>query len=111
VRVQALFTTGSDFQKSATVTVLQGERPRAADNIKLGTFRLEDIQPGRQGEADIEITFDIDLEGIVHVSAQDLSTGSRRWIALEGTTRLSQDKIEGILAEARAAELEDIYSE
>jgi molecular chaperone DnaK len=109
-RVQALFTTVSDFQKSATITVLQGERPRAADNIRLGSFRLEDIQPARQGEADIEITFDIDVEGIVHVSAQDLSTGSRRWIALEGTTQLSQDKVDGILAEARAAELEDLYA-
>lgn len=109
-RVQALFTTMSDFQKSATITVLQGERPRAADNIRLGTFRLDDIQPARQGEADIEITFDIDVEGIVHVSAQDLSTGSRRWISLEGSTLLSPEKIEGILAEARAAELEDLYA-
>jgi molecular chaperone DnaK len=109
-RVQALFTTASDFQTSATITVLQGERPRAADNIRLGTFRLDDIRPARQGEADIEITFDIDVEGIVHVSAQDLSTGSRRWIALEGTTQLSPDQVESILAEARSAELEDLYA-
>jgi len=110
VQSRALFTTVADYQKSACIKVIQGERPKASENILLGSFRLEDIQRGKKGQPDIEVCFEIDTEGIVHVSAQDLKTASRRSIKLDGANNLPREEIENILTEARATELEDIYA-
>ncbi|UCF99977.1 MAG: Hsp70 family protein [Spirochaetaceae bacterium] len=107
VQTKALFTTVADFQKTAGIRVLQGERPRASDNISLGSFRLENIQMAERGEPDIEVCFDIDVEGIVHVSAQDLVTGGRQSVKLDVLAELDPGQIESIVTEARAAELED----
>lgn len=107
VQTKALFTTVADFQKTVGIKVLQGERPRASDNILLGSFRLENIQKAERGEPDIEVCFEIDVEGIVHVSAQDLVNGGRQAVKLDGLAELNPEQIEGIVAEARAAELED----
>jgi molecular chaperone DnaK len=106
---RALFTTVADGQKAAGIKVLQGERSRAQDNILLGSFRLEGIRRARQGEPDIELCFEIDVEGIVHVSARDRDTGASRSIELDGKAHLSEERVASILTEARAAELEDIY--
>jgi molecular chaperone DnaK len=110
VQTKALFTTVADFQRVAGINVLQGERPQAVDNILLGSFRLENLKHARRGEPDIEVSFEIDVEGIVHVSARDLDSGSHRAIELDGVENLSTEQVEGILIEARAAELEDIYA-
>jgi len=87
--------------------VLQGERPRAEDNILLGSLQLENIEQGQRGRPDIEVCFDIDVEGLVHVSAQDLRINSKRTIELDGIGNLDPGSIESIITEARAAELED----
>ena len=108
VQAKALFTTVVDNQRAASIRVLQGERPRASDNILLGSFRLENLQQARKGAPDIEIYFDIDMEGIVHVSAQDRKTGCHRKIDLDGVGNLTEERVKGIMGEARAAELEDI---
>ncbi len=107
-RADAVFTTVADYQKAAGIKVLQGERPRAADNILLGSLRLEDIRQGKRGEPDIEVCFQIDVEGIVHVSAKDLGTGSFRALDLDGAIHLDPEKIESLITESRAAELEDL---
>jgi molecular chaperone DnaK len=107
VEIKALFTTVADYQKTASIKVLQGERPKAEDNIVLGSFRLENIEKEKKGKPDIEVCFEIDVEGIVHVSAVDLKTGSRRDIELDGTGNLEPEVIHSIITEARAAELED----
>ncbi len=111
VQSKALFTTVVDGQKAVGIKVLQGERPRAEDNILLGSFRLEGIRRDLRGGPDIEVCFEIDVEGIVHVSAWDRDTGSSRSIELDGTSHLNEDRLESILTEARAAELEDIYGQ
>lgn len=106
VQAKALFTTVTDYQRTASIKVFQGERPRAADNILLGSFRLENIEQGQRGRPDIEVCFEIDVEGLVHVSAQDLRTSSKRTIELDGIGNLDPEAIENIVTEARAAELE-----
>jgi molecular chaperone DnaK len=106
---RTVFTTVVDGQKAAGIKVLQGQRPRAHDNILLGSFRLEGIRQARRGAPDIEVCFEIDVEGIVHVSARDRDTGSSRSIELDGKAHLSEERLASILTEARAAELEDIY--
>jgi molecular chaperone DnaK len=107
VQTKAMFTTVSDYQKAASIKVLQGERSRAADNILLGSFKLENIEKIERGKPDIEVRFEIDVEGILHVSARDLSTGSLQAIELDGSGNLAPEVIENIVTEARAAELED----
>ena len=107
-QARALFTTVADLQESASIRVLQGERPVAADNILLGSFRLENLQRAARGKPDIEIRFEIDVEGIVHVSAEDLGTGSRQAVELDGRCTLEQTA--SLVTEARAAELEDIFA-
>jgi molecular chaperone DnaK len=106
-RAKALFSTVSDYQTAAGFHVFQGERPRAQDNTLLGSFRLENIERGLRGSPDIEVCFEVDVDGFVHVSARDLATGSCRKVDLEGALpgdlRAAQDTV----VEARAAELED----
>jgi len=97
-----LFTNAQDNQTSVNIHVLQGEREMAAYNTSLGHFELTDIEPQPRGEARIEVTFDIDANGIAHVSAHDLQTGSQKRIRVESADRLSQEDIQRMLADAQA---------
>lgn len=107
--VQTLFTTVSDYQKSATIHVLQGERPKASDNISLGSFHLGGISPVKRGKPRIEVCFEINVEGIVHISAKDLDTGNDQAISLEGNRKISDEEVERVLTEARVSELDDLH--
>ena len=88
-----VFSTADDNQTVVTINVLQGERPMAKDNRRLGMFNLEGIPPARRGVPQIEVTFDIDANGILHVSAKDLGTGKEQKIRIESSSGLSEDEI------------------
>ena len=90
-----------------TIHVLQGERPMAAQNKSIGQFNLEGIAPARRGVPQIEVTFDIDANGILNVSAKDKATGKEQKIRIEASSGLSQDEIERMRAEAKANENAD----
>ncbi|MDY6984872.1 MAG: molecular chaperone DnaK [Candidatus Thermoplasmatota archaeon] len=102
-----VFTTASDHQTAVTIHVLQGERPLAKDNISLGMFNLEGIPPAPRGIPQIEVTFDIDANGILHVSAKDRATGKEQTITIENPTKLSQEEIERATKEAKEYEEQD----
>ena len=102
-----VFTTASDNQTSVDIHVLQGEREMAADNITLGRFQLDGIAPARRGVPQIEVTFDIDANGIVNVSAKDLGTGKEQKITITSSTNLSDDEIEKKVKEAEMYAKED----
>ncbi|HVW20306.1 MAG TPA: molecular chaperone DnaK [Opitutaceae bacterium] len=95
-----VFSTYSDNQPSVEIVVLQGERPMARDNKTLGTFRLDGIPPAPRGTPQIEVTFDIDANGILHVSAKDLGTGKDQKITIQGSSGLSKDEVERMTREA-----------
>jgi len=99
-RRSQIFTTAQDFQTSVTIHVLQGERPMAADNVSLGMFNLVGIPPAPRGVPKIEVTFDIDANGILHVSAKDLATGKEQKITITATNKLSKEEIERMIKEA-----------
>ena len=88
-----IFTTAADNQTTVTIHVLQGERPMAADNTPLGMFNLTGIPPAPRGVPQIEVTFDIDANGIVHVSARDQSTGKEQKIVVTPSSGLSEKEI------------------
>lgn len=96
------FSTASDNQTTVTVNVLQGERPMAKDNKQIGIFNLEGILPAKRGVPQIEVTFDIDANGILTVSAKDKGTGKEQKIRIEASSNLSKDEIERMKAEAAA---------
>jgi molecular chaperone DnaK len=96
------FSTASDNQPAVDIHVLQGERPMAADNKTLGRFQLADIPPARRGEPQIEVTFDIDANGIMSISAKDKATGKEQSIKIEASSGLSDDEIAKMKAEAEA---------
>ncbi|MHA1210036.1 MAG: molecular chaperone DnaK [Candidatus Freyarchaeota archaeon] len=100
VRRSKIFTTASDFQTAVTIHVVQGERPMAADNVSLGMFNLTGIPPAPRGIPQIEVTFDIDANGILHVSAKDLATGNEQKITITATTKLSEEEKERMIKEA-----------
>ncbi len=102
-----IFSTATDNQTAVSIHVLQGERPMAADNKTLGRFDLVGIPPAPRGVPQIEVTFDIDANGIVHVSAKDLGTGKEQSIKITATTNLSEEEIERMRKEAEAHEEED----
>ncbi len=102
-----LFSTAEDNQSAVDVVVLQGERERASDNRVLGRFRLENIRPAPRGVPQIEVTFDIDANGILHVSARDKDTGAEQQIAISETSNLNQSEIERMVADAEAHRSED----
>jgi molecular chaperone DnaK len=102
-----IFSTAEDNQSAVDVVVLQGERERASDNRVLGRFRLENIRPASRGVPQVEVTFDIDANGILHVSARDKDTGAEQQIAISETSNLNQGEIERMVADAEAHRSED----
>ena len=102
-----IFTTAADNQTSVEIHVVQGERPMAADNKSLGRFHLTGIPPAPRGVPQIEVTFDIDANGILHVSAKDLATGKQQSITITGSTKLSDEEIERMRKEAEEHAEED----
>ncbi|MGN0953695.1 molecular chaperone DnaK [Dialister sp.] len=102
-----VFSTAVDNQPSVDIHVLQGERPMAADNKTLGRFELSDIPPAPRGVPQIQVTFDIDANGIVHVSAKDLGTGKEQKIDITSSSGLSDEEIKRMQDDAKAHEAED----
>lgn len=102
-----IFSTASDSQTAVDIHVLQGERPLAKDNLTLGRFQLVGIPPAPRGVPQIEVTFDIDSNGIINVSAKDLGTGKSQAIKITSTTTLSKDEIERLKREAEEHAEED----
>jgi molecular chaperone DnaK len=107
VRRSQVFSTAEDGQVAVTVHVLQGERPMAADNISLGRFNLEGIPPAPRGMPQIEVTFDIDANGILNVSARDQATGIEQTIAITASTNLDQVDVDRLVRQAKQHEAED----
>ncbi len=95
-----VFTTAADFQTAVTIHVLQGERAMAPDNVSLGMFNLENIPPAPRGVPQVEVTFDIDANGIMNVTAKDLGTGKEAKITITASTKLSKDEKERMVKEA-----------
>ena len=102
-----VFSTAADGQTSVEVNVLQGERPMARDNKQLGIFHLDGIPPAPRGVPQIEVTFDIDANGIVHVSAQDKGTGKEQHITISSSTNMNKDEIERAVKDAEKYAEED----
>jgi molecular chaperone DnaK len=99
-RRSQIFTTAADFQTAVTIHVLQGERPMATDNVSLGMFNLEGIPPAPRGVPQIEVTFDIDANGILNVTAKDLGTNKEAKITITASTKLSKEEKERLIREA-----------
>ena len=106
-RKTEVYSTAADNQTSVEIHVLQGERPMAADNKTLGRFQLTGIPAARRGVPQIEVTFDIDANGIVNVSAKDLGTGKEQQITISGSTALSDDEVDRMVKDAEAHADED----
>ena len=102
-----VFSTAQDNQPAVDIQVLQGERPMANDNKTLGNFQLDGIAPARRGVPQIEVTFDIDVNGIVHVSAKDKGTGKEQSITITNSSGLSDDEIDRMVKEAEMHKAED----
>jgi molecular chaperone DnaK len=101
------FSTAEDSQTEVGILVLQGEREMASDNRKLGDFRLTGIAPAPRGQPKIEVTFDIDANGILHVTAKDSATGKQQDIRITASSGLSKDEVERMKNEAEAHAAED----
>lgn len=102
-----VFSTAEDNQQAVDVVVLQGERERASDNRVLARFRLENIRPAPRGEPQIEVTFDIDANGILHVSAKDKDTGAEQQVTISETSTLTPEDVERMLSDAETHRSED----
>ena len=102
-----IFSTAADNQSSVEINVLQGERPMATDNKSLGRFHLDSILPAPRGIPQIEVSFDIDVDGIINVSAKDLGTNKEQSIRITGSTKLSDEEISRMKKEAEEHEEED----
>ena len=102
-----IFSTAADNQPAVDIRVLQGERPMASDNKELGNFQLTGIAPARRGVPQIEVTFDIDANGIVHVSAKDKGTGKEQSITIQNSSGLSEAEIDRMVREAEENKAED----
>jgi molecular chaperone DnaK len=101
------FSTAEDNQSAVTIHVLQGERKRSSDNKSLGQFNLEGIRPAQRGVPQIEVTFDVDADGILHVSAKDKDTGKEQKITIQASSGLSDDEIDQMVRDAEANAEED----
>jgi molecular chaperone DnaK len=106
-RKSEIFSTASDNQPGVEIHVLQGERQLARDNKTIGKFHLTDIPPAPRGMPQIEVTFDIDANGILHVSAKDLGTGKEQKITITASSGLSKDEIEKMRRDAESHADED----
>jgi len=106
-KAQQTFSTADDNQPAVTIHVLQGERERASGNKSLGQFNLEGIPPSPRGMPQIEVTFDIDANGILHVSAKDKATGKENKITIKANSGLSEDEIQRMVKDAEAHAEED----
>jgi molecular chaperone DnaK len=102
-----VFSTAEDNQPAVDIVVLQGERERAADNRVLGRFRLENIRPAPRGVPQIEVTFDVDANGILNVSARDKDTGAEQQITISESSNLDRGEVERMVAEAQRNQAED----
>ena len=102
-----IFSTAADSQPAVDIVILQGERPMSQDNKKLGLFKLDGILPAPRGTPQIEVTFDIDANGILHVSAKDKGTGKEQKISITGSSGLSKDEVEKLRKEAELHADED----
>jgi molecular chaperone DnaK len=102
-----VFSTAADNQPQVDIVILQGERPMAKDNKQLGTFRLDGIAAAPRGMPQVEVTFDIDANGILHVSAKDKGTGKEQKITISGSSGLSKDEVEKLRKEAELYADED----
>ena len=107
VKKSKIFTTAADFQTAVTIHIVQGERPMAKDNVSLGMFNLTGIPPAPRGVPQIEVTFDIDANGILHVTAKDKATGKETGITITASTKLSDEDIEKMKKEAEKYAKED----
>jgi molecular chaperone DnaK len=101
------YSTAADSQTAVDIHILQGERPMASDNMSLGRFRLDGIPPAPRGVPQVEVTFDIDANGILHVAAKDKASGKEQKIMVTASTNLNKQDIEKMVQEARAHESED----
>jgi molecular chaperone DnaK len=102
-----VYSTAADSQTAVDIHVLQGERPMAADNMSLGRFRLDGIPPAPRGMPQVEVTFDIDANGILHVTAKDKATGKEQKVTITASTNLNKGDIDRMVQEARQHESED----
>ena len=107
IKKSKVFTTAVDGQTEVEIRVYQGERPLARDNFFLGSFKLTGIPPAPRGVPQIEVTFDIDTNGIVSVSAKDLGTQKQQSMVVTGRQKLSRDQIEKMIKDAQAYEQQD----
>jgi molecular chaperone DnaK len=107
VKKSEIFSTAEDNQTAVDIHVLQGERPMAADNMSLGRFRLEGIPPAPRGVPQIEVTFDIDANGILNVTARDKATGKEQRVTITASTNLSKEDVERMVEAAKKHEAED----
>mgnify|MGYP002867304272 FL=1 len=106
-KANQVFSTAEDNQTAVTIHVLQGERQRAEDNNSLGRFDLSDIPPAPRGMPQVDVTFDIDANGILNVSAKDKATGKEQKIVIKASSGLSDEEIEGMVADAETHAAED----
>jgi molecular chaperone DnaK len=107
VRKTEVYSTAGDNQTAVDIHVLQGERPMAADNMSLGRFRLDGIPPAPRGIPQVEVTFDIDANGILHVTAKDKASGKEQKVTITASTNLNKGDIDRMVQEARQHEAED----
>ena len=107
VRKTETYSTAADNQTAVDIHVLQGERPLANDNMSLGRFRLDGIPPAPRGIPQVEVTFDIDANGILHVTAKDMASGKEQKVTITASTNLNKGDIDRMVQEARSHEAED----
>jgi molecular chaperone DnaK len=110
IKKSEIFSTAEDNQSAVDVHVLQGERPMVADNMSLGRFRLEGIPPAQRGVPQIEVTFDIDANGILNVNAKDKATGKEQQVTITASTNLNKQEVENLVQEAKKHERDDQQS-
>ena len=107
IRKTETYSTAADNQTAVDIHVLQGERPMASDNMSLGRFRLDGIPPAPRGIPQVEVTFDIDANGILHVTAKDKATGKEQKVTITASTNLNKNDIDRMVQESKAHEAED----